>query len=98
MSLPEVTPRPDLLDDGERLSVDELRALQLQRLRQTLRQVYDHVPHYRNAFDAAGVHPDDCHGLSDLRHSGLTAKVVAPGTLERSVGKIRRIVDERGSR
>ncbi len=74
MSLPEVTPRPDLLDDGERLSVDELRALQLQRLRQTLRQVYDHVPHYRNAFDAAGVHPDDCHGLSDLRHFGLTAK------------------------
>ena len=44
---------------SERLDVDELRALQLDRLRETLHRVYAHVPHYRRAFDEAGVHPDD---------------------------------------
>ena len=72
--LPEITPRPDLTDDGERLSVDELRALQLRRLQQTLRRAYENVQHYRAAFDATGVHPDDCRDLADLRHFGLTAK------------------------
>jgi phenylacetate-CoA ligase len=72
--LPRIEPRPDLADDGERLSLDELRSLQLARLQQTLRHVYDHVPHYRNAFDAAGVRPDDCGELADLRHFPLTAK------------------------
>ncbi len=37
----------------------ELRALQLERLRDTLARVYEHVPHYRRAFDAAGVSPAD---------------------------------------
>ena len=47
--------------DGRRCrdDVDELRALQLDRLRETLRRVYEHVPHYRRAFDDAGVAPDD---------------------------------------
>jgi phenylacetate-CoA ligase len=73
-SLPEITARPDLLDDGERLSVDELRALQLRRLRDTLGHAYDEVPHYRAAFDSAGVHPDDCREIGDLRHFTLTGK------------------------
>ncbi|HZI98513.1 MAG TPA: phenylacetate--CoA ligase PaaK [Actinomycetales bacterium] len=73
-TLPEIEPRPDLADEGERLSLDELRALQLTRLQGTLRHVYENVPHYRNAFDAAGVRPDDCRELADLRRFPLTAK------------------------
>jgi phenylacetate-CoA ligase len=50
----------------ERTSVDELRALQLQRLKWSLRQAYDNVPHYQKAFGAAGAHPDDLRTLDDL--------------------------------
>jgi phenylacetate-CoA ligase len=68
------SPDPATLDAAERMSVDELRALQLDRLRSTLTRVYEHVPHYRKAFDAAGVHPDDCRELSDLARFPLTGK------------------------
>ncbi len=62
------------LDPAERMGVDELRALQLERLQETLRHAYDNVPHYRAAFDAAGVHPDDCRELADLAKFPTTAK------------------------
>ncbi|MFM8533916.1 MAG: phenylacetate--CoA ligase, partial [Acidimicrobiia bacterium] len=55
------------LDAIETASVDELRALQLERLRWSLRHAYDHVDHYRRSFDSAGAHPDDLRSLSDLR-------------------------------
>src|SRR3954447_14068531 len=67
-------PDPSLLDPAERLGVDELRALQLERLQWTLRHAYDNVPHYRAAFDAAGVHPDDCRSLTDLAKFPTTTK------------------------
>jgi phenylacetate-CoA ligase len=67
-------PEPGLLDAAERMSLDELRALQLQRLRWTLRHAFDNVPHYRAAFAKAGVHPDDCRELADLRRFPLTTK------------------------
>jgi phenylacetate-CoA ligase len=62
------------LDPAERMGVDELRVLQLERLRWTLRHAYDNVPHYRAAFDAAGVHPDDCRELADLGKFPTTSK------------------------
>jgi phenylacetate-CoA ligase len=62
------------LDPIERASADELRTLQLDRLRWTLRHAYTNVPHYRTAFDAAGVHPDDCKDLTDLAKFPLTSK------------------------
>ncbi|MGA8978275.1 MAG: phenylacetate--CoA ligase PaaK [Pedococcus sp.] len=55
-------------------SVEELRAQQLERLRWSLRHAYDNVPHYRAAYDAAGVHPDDVHELADLSRFPFTAK------------------------
>jgi phenylacetate-CoA ligase len=64
----------DYLEPIERASVDELRALQLQRLQWSLRHAYDNVAHYRRAFEAAGVHPDDCHDLADLARFPFTAK------------------------
>src|SRR3954470_14862672 len=67
-------PDPALLDPAEKMGVDELRALQLERLQTTLRSAYEHVPHYRAAFDAAGVHPDDCRELADLAKFPTTAK------------------------
>ena len=67
-------PPADTLDPAERMSVDELQALQLPRLQATLRHAYDHVPHYRRAFDAAGVHPDDCRELADIARFPTTSK------------------------
>ena len=51
--------KPSLPEPIETASRDELAALQIERLKWTLRRVYDRVPHYRAKFDAAGVHPDD---------------------------------------
>ncbi|MDA3040121.1 MAG: phenylacetate--CoA ligase [Actinomycetota bacterium] len=55
-------------------SVDELRALQLERLRWSLAHAYAHVPVYRRLFDASGVHPDDLHSLADLSRFPFTTK------------------------
>ncbi|HEY1974727.1 MAG TPA: phenylacetate--CoA ligase, partial [Pseudonocardia sp.] len=68
-------PPAQLLDPAERMSIDELRELQLRRLRWTLRHAYQNVPHYRARFDALGVHPDDCRELADLAHFPTTSKV-----------------------
>src|SRR5690606_14030161 len=62
------------LDPIEHASIDELRALQLDRLRRSLANAYEKIGHYRNAFDAAGVHPDDLRSLEDLRKFPFTSK------------------------
>jgi phenylacetate-CoA ligase len=69
-------PAPDaaLLDEAERLSIAGMRALQRERLAWTLRHAYANVPHYRAAFDAAGVTPDDFHDLPDLAKFPFTTK------------------------
>ena len=58
----------------ERMSVEELHALQLTRLQWTLHHAYANVPFYRRSFDAAGVHPDDCRTLDDLARFPVTTK------------------------
>ncbi|MDE1949607.1 MAG: phenylacetate--CoA ligase [Burkholderiales bacterium] len=72
--MPVKTPAPGDLEPIEKASRDELQALQLQRLRQTLALAYDKVPHYRRAFDEKGVHPSDCKTLADLARFPFTAK------------------------
>src|ERR1700689_4115259 len=69
-----VAPTAQELDPGERMPVDELRALQLDRLRWTLRHAYANVPFYRKQFDAAGVSPEDCRSLEDLASFPVTTK------------------------
>ncbi|MGW0599519.1 phenylacetate--CoA ligase PaaK [Streptomyces sp. NPDC002776] len=64
----------DLLDDGERLTREQLGELQLDRLRATLRHAYDHVELYRKKFDEAGVTPEDCRTLADLARFPFTTK------------------------
>ncbi|GAA2020848.1 phenylacetate--CoA ligase [Catenulispora yoronensis] len=71
-SLPEIP--ANVLDAAERASVEELRTLQTERMAWTLRHAYANVPHYRAAFDAAGVRPQDFRELADLRHFPFTAK------------------------
>ena len=70
----DLTPRREDLDPIEIASRDEIAALQLERLKRTLRHVYDNVPHYWKAFDAAGVHPDQLTTLADLAKFPFTAK------------------------
>ena len=70
----DLTPRRGDLDPIEIASRDEIAALQLARLKLTLRHVYDNVPHYRKTFDAAGVHPDDLDTLADLAKFPFTTK------------------------
>ena len=65
---------PGELEPIETASIDELRALQLGRLRWSLRHAYQNVPYYRDAFDAAAIHPDDVRDLADLARFPFTTK------------------------
>src|SRR5262245_65246294 len=58
----------------EKASLDELRALQLARLKDALAACYERVPHYRKKFDVAGVHPHDLKELGDLARFPFTTK------------------------
>jgi phenylacetate-CoA ligase len=62
------------LEAVEKCSRDELAALQLERLRWSLRHAYENVPLYRRKFDAAGIEPDDCRSLQDLARFPFTTK------------------------
>ncbi|QBJ96089.1 phenylacetate--CoA ligase [Rhodococcus sp. ABRD24] len=65
-----VTPSQDI----EFATRDRISSLQLERLQWSLRHAYENVPHYRKAFDDAGVHPDDLKDLGDLAKFPFTAK------------------------
>jgi phenylacetate-CoA ligase len=58
----------------ERAGEDELRALQLTRLRWSVRHAYEQVAPYRRKCELAGVHPDDLKTLADLGHFPFTVK------------------------
>ncbi|WP_090143053.1 phenylacetate--CoA ligase PaaK [Limnohabitans sp. DM1] len=62
------------LEPIEKASMDELRSLQLKRLKQTLQHAYANSPVYRAKFDTAGVHPDDCKTLADIAKFPFTTK------------------------
>ncbi|MAM61576.1 phenylacetate--CoA ligase PaaK [Maritimibacter sp. UBA3975] len=70
----DLTPDRATLDPIEIASIDEIRALQLDRLKWSVRHAYDNVPMYKQRFDAAGVHPDDLQQLSDLAKFPFTYK------------------------
>ena len=72
--MPVKHPTRSELEPIESASRDELAALQLQRLQWSLAHAYDHVPHYRRKFDAAGVHPRDANTLDDLAKFPFTTK------------------------
>ncbi len=70
----DLTPNKADLDPIEIASIDEIRALQLERLKWSLRHAYGNVPMYKQRFDEAGVHPDDLQQLSDLAKFPFTYK------------------------
>jgi phenylacetate-CoA ligase len=72
--MPSKRPGPDQLSHIETASQDEIAALQLSRMQATLKRAYEHVPHYKKAFDAAGVEPGDLRQLSDLARFPFTVK------------------------
>ena len=72
--MPVKQPKPSDLEPIERASRDELASLQLTRLKWSLAHAYRNVPHYRKAFDAAGVTPDDLRTLEDLAKFPTTSK------------------------
>src|SRR3954465_14294811 len=67
-------PSSDVYDPIEIAAPEELRSLQLQRMRWSLAQAYDNVPHYRQSFDRLGIKPGDLVELSDLRQFPFTTK------------------------
>ena len=70
----DLTPPKSSLDPIEIASCDEIEALQLERLKWSLRHAYDNVPFYKTSFDAAGINPDDLKSLSDLSKFPFTVK------------------------
>ncbi len=65
---------PAQLDPAELMGSDELAALQLSRLQQTLAWAYSRVPLYKRKFDDAGIHPSDVKELGDLAKFPYTTK------------------------
>jgi len=72
--MPVRRPLANELEPIERASRDELRALQLKRLKWSLTHAYERVPHYRRKFDATGARPKDCRTLADLAKFPFTTK------------------------
>ena len=70
----DLSPKPGDLSAIETASRDEIEALQLGRMRWSLTHAYTNVPHYKQSFDAAGVHPDDLKSLADLARFPFTVK------------------------
>ncbi|MCB1389636.1 MAG: phenylacetate--CoA ligase [Rhodobacteraceae bacterium] len=70
----DLSPRSGDLEPIETASRDEISALQLDRMKWSLRHAYENAPFYRARFDAHGVHPDDLKSLSDLRKFPFTYK------------------------
>ncbi|MCW3488707.1 phenylacetate--CoA ligase family protein [Dethiobacter alkaliphilus] len=58
----------------EMMDKEEMRREQLPLLQQTIRNVYENVPFYRELFDREGVHPDDLQTLEDVQKFPFTTK------------------------
>jgi phenylacetate-CoA ligase len=67
-------PSSDVYDPIEIAAPEELQSLQLERMRWSLAQAYDNVPHYRQSFDGLGIKPGDLAELTDLRQFPFTTK------------------------
>jgi phenylacetate-CoA ligase len=70
----DLTPDRGSLEAIEVASQEHLREIQLERMQLSLLHAYTHVPHYRRAFEAAGISPSDLRELSDLPLFPFTGK------------------------
>jgi phenylacetate-CoA ligase len=69
------SPQPGDLEPIETASRDEISALQLERLKWSVRHSYDNVAPYRAKCEAKGVHPDDLKSLADLARFPFMTKL-----------------------
>lgn len=60
--------------DCECISTDQLRSLQDERLKATVKHVYQEVPYYRHAFQENGIEPGDIKTVDDLKQLPFTTK------------------------
>src|SRR5262245_31780180 len=74
VALPDLSPKPGDLDPIELASRDEIAALQLDRLRWTLRHAYQNVPFYQRTFDGLGVRPEELNDLADPARFPVTTQ------------------------
>ncbi len=58
----------------ETMPQSEIEALQLKRLKNVVKNVYEHVPFYRQAFGSVGIKPDDISSLEDVSRLPTTNK------------------------
>ncbi len=71
----DLTPDKSTLEPIETASIDEIRDLQLKKLKWSLHHAYENVTAYREKFDSLSVHPDDLKTLSDLSKFPFTTKL-----------------------
>ena len=61
-------------EEVECISRDEIKKLQLKRLKDVVKRAYENVPYYKKRFDEAGIKPEDIETLEDIQKLPLTTK------------------------
>lgn len=69
-----VTKRKYFQKEIETMPVEDIKALQSEKLVKQVKHIYDNVAYYRNLMDEKGVKPEDIHGIEDLHKLPFTSK------------------------
>ena len=70
----DLTPKRQDLEPIEVASIDEIKALQLDRLKWSINHAYTNVAFYKKKYDEIGIHPSDLKHLEDIKLFPFTTK------------------------
>ena len=70
----DLSPKKQDLEPIEIASIDEIKALQLNRLKWSVNHAYNNVEFYKNKYDEIGIHPSDLKHLEDIKLFPFTTK------------------------
>ena len=70
----DLTPKKHELEPIEIASIDEIKALQLVRLKWSVDHAYKNVAFYKKKYDEIGIHPSDLKYLEDIKLFPFTTK------------------------
>ena len=70
----DLTPKRQDLEPIEVASIDEIKALQLDRLKWSIDHAYTNVAFYKKKYDEIGIHPSDLKHLEDIKLFPFTTK------------------------
>ena len=70
----DLTPKKHELEPIEIASIDEIKALQLVRLKWSIDHAYKNVAFYKKKYDEIGIHPSDLKYLEDIKLFPFTTK------------------------